>query len=127
MAKKVKELQFSTPNKVGVLHKVTQALKKAKVNILHAWACGDGSMGHFGLVTSHNARAKQALKSLKITVKESEILVVNLPHRAGALERVAKKLADAKVNITCLSATSAGNRVAVLINTKNNSKAARIV
>ena len=47
MAKVLKELQFETPNKVGVLGKVSEALKKAGVNMEQAWACGEGSRGHF--------------------------------------------------------------------------------
>ena len=127
MAKKVKELQFSTPNRVGMLAEVTAALQKARVNILHMWACGEGSKGHFGLVTSSNAKAKKTLKALGISSKESEILVLNLRNRVGALAKAAKKLAKAKINVTCVSATSAGNRVALLLNTRNNRKAQRTV
>ena len=126
MAKKMKELQFSVKNKVGVLHRITSALKKARVNILHAWACGEGPTGYFGLVTTNNAKAKRALKPLGISSSEKETLVVTMPNRVGALDRVAAKLAKAKVNITCLSATSAGNRVAVILNTRNNKKAQRL-
>ena len=128
MAKRLKEIQFSVPNKVGKLHEITQALKKAKVNILHAWACGEGATGHFGLVTSQNAKAKQALRKLGVrTTSEKELLVVSLPNKVGALDRVAIKLAKAKVNITCLAATSGGSRVSVLIGTRNNAKAFRVV
>lgn len=126
MAKKVKELQFSVPNKVGTLYKVTHALKAAKVNILHAWACGEGATGHFGLITNNNSKAKQALKKLGIRTSEKDILVVSLSNKVGALDRVAARLAKAKVNITCVSATSGGGRVSVLINTRNNAKAARM-
>jgi len=127
MAKKLKELQFETPNKTGVLCNVTCVLKDAGVNILHAWACGEGPKGHFGLVTSNNTKAKKALKTLGITAREKEVLLATLSHKVGSLERVAHKLAKAGVSVTCLSATSAGNRVAVLFNTKNNNKAQRIV
>ncbi len=127
MAKKLKELQFSVPNKIGTLCKVTCLLKQARVNLLHAWACGEGKKGFFGIVTSNNAKARAALKKMKIACTEKEILVVNLPNKVGALDRVAEKLAKAGVNITCLSATSGGNRVAVLLATKNNKKAARVV
>ena len=127
MAKKLKELQFETPNKVGVLCKVTCVLKEAGVNILHAWACGEGPRGHFGLVTSNNAKAKNALKKLRISATEKEILSVTLLHKVGSLERVAQRLAKSRVSVTCLSATSAGNRVTVLFNTKNNRKAQRLV
>ncbi len=127
MAKKVKELQFSTPNKIGVLGKVTDALKKARVNILHMWACGAGSKGTFGIVTNNNARAKKALKSLGFSAKENDILVINLQNRVGALAKAAGRLAKAKVNVTCVSATSAGNRVALILGTTNNKKAQRLV
>ncbi len=128
MATLVKELQFKTANDVGVLSEVTQALKDNKVNLLHAWACGEGSTGFFGIVTNNNARAKNALKKLGIRAKEREVLAIHLPNKTGELAKVAKKLAKAHINITGVSATSApGNRVSVLINTKNNRKAKRII
>jgi hypothetical protein len=127
MAKKLKELQFEIPNRVGVLCKVTCVLKEAGINILHAWACGEGPKGHFGLVTSNNTKAKKALKVLGVSAREKDVLSVTLSHKTGSLERVARKLAKAGVSLTCLSATSAGNRVAVLFNTKNNTKAQKIV
>ncbi|MBI2095999.1 MAG: hypothetical protein HYT89_07520 [Candidatus Omnitrophica bacterium] len=127
MAKQVRELQFTVPNKVGALSGITGALKTAKVNILHAWACGEGKSGYFGLVTSDNARAKKALARIGIKAGEKEALVLTLANRVGALDRAARLLANAKVDITCLSATSAGGRVAVLLGTKNNAKARRLV
>ncbi len=78
-------------------------------------------------MTSNNAKAKKALKGLHISATEKEVLSVTLSHKVGSLERVAQRLAKAGVSVTCLSATSAGNRVAVLLNTKNNKKAQRLV
>ena len=128
MASLIKELQFKTANDVGVLSEVTDALNKYKVNLLHAWACGEGSTGFFGIVTNNNAMAIKALKSLGIRPKEREILTVNLPNRTGELAKVAKKLAKGRINITGVTATSAhGGRVSVLISTKNNQKARRLI
>ena len=127
MAKALKELHFSTPNRVGVLNKVTGALSRANVNILHAWACGEGATGYFGLVTNNNSKAKKALKGLGISAKEKEVLMITLANKKGALARVAARLAKAKVNLTCLSATTGGSRVAVLFSTKSNSKAKGLV
>ncbi|MGH7197556.1 MAG: hypothetical protein ACREH5_02290 [Candidatus Omnitrophota bacterium] len=127
MAKKMKELQFSTPNRVGVLAKVTDALQKARVNILEVWACGEGSKACFGIVTNRNAAAKQALRKLGIKTSEKEVLIANLPNKVGALAKFSKKLAKAKVNITCLSATTNGKRASVLFGTNKNSKAQRLV
>lgn len=127
MAKKVKELEFSVPNKVGALAKITRALKDAKVNILHIRACGEGATGHFGMVTNNNARARSALRKLRISAREKDLLLLSLSHKVGALDRTAQRLAKARVNVSCLSATSSGNRVSVLLGTKNNSLARRIV
>lgn len=128
MAKSIKELHFSTPNRVGMLSKVASALSGAGVNLLHAWACGEGSEGYFGVVTNNNAKAKRALKKLGISAAEKEVLEVTLQNKSGALARIAARLAKAKINVTCLSATSAGpGRVTVLLNTKNNRKARRVI
>ncbi len=127
MAKKAKQLQFSTPNRPGVLASVTDALKKARINIVDICAWGEGSKACFGLITTRNAAAKKALKKLGFSASEKEVLLLNLKNSVGSLSRVARKLAKAKVNITCLDATTAGKRATVLINTSNNKKAARLV
>ena len=127
MAKIVKELTFETPNRTGVLSEVTQALKNAGVNLLHAWACGEGKKGYFGLVTSNNSKAARAVKALGFWPQQSEALLLTLPNKKGALAAKAGRLARARVNVKCLSATSAGNRVAVVMTTSNNRKAAKLI
>ena len=127
MAKKTKELRFSAPNRVGVLNKITEALRQAKVNIQHVAAWSEGSKAYFNLVTNNNARARRALSKVGVRSGEGEVLVLNLRNKVGSLGRVAKRLAKAKVNISCLSATTSGKRASVLINTSNNRKASRLV
>ena len=127
MAKKTKEIQFSTRNRVGVLGKITDALKHAKVNIQHVAAWSHGNKAFFSLVTSNNGRARRALGKLGVRSRENDVLVLNLQNKVGSLERVAKRLAKAKVNIACLTATTAGKRASVLLHTSNDSKARRIV
>ena len=127
MAKRVKELVFTTPNRVGMLNQVAQALKSAKVNILHASACGEGPKGYFRLVTSNNARAARALKKIGIRSKQEDTVVLTLSNKPGALAQKAKRLAKAKINVTGVSATSAGRRVSVVLWTNNNAKACRLI
>lgn len=127
MAKKAKEIRFSTSNRVGMLDKVTQALKQARVNIQHVAAWSEGSKAYFSLVTNNNSRASRALRRLGVRPRQGEVLVLNLQNKVGSLGRVARRLAKAKVNISCLTATTSGNRASVLINTSNNRKAQRVV
>jgi hypothetical protein len=127
MAKKVVELEFSVPNKVGALAKITDAFEKSKVNIHHIWACGDGKTASFGIVTDRNATAKSILKKHGINAKEKPLLVMNLANKVGSLAKAAKKLAKGNINITCLSATTSGSRASVLLGTANDKKAMRLV
>ena len=127
MAKSAKEIRFTVPNRVGTLAKITGVLKGARVNILHLWACGDGAKGYFGLVTSNNARARRALRKLRIKTSETQTLVLSMRNKVGALDRIARKLAKARISVTCVSATSGGRSTAVLLNTRSNAKARRLV
>ncbi len=127
MAKRVKEIQFSVKNRVGVLAKVTAALKVAGVNLIHATAWSEGSKGYFCLVTNNNSKARKTLRKLGIKSTEGDVVVLTLWNKVGTLEEAARKLAKARINITCLSATMGGLRTAVLIHTKNNAKAAKVV
>ena len=127
MAKIVRELVFSTPNRIGILSRVSDALKSAGVNILHATACCEGSSGYFCLVTSNNNRAVSALKKIGIRPRQQKALLVSLRNRSGALAQKARRLAKAKINVKGISATSAGNRVSLVLRTNNDAKAARLV
>lgn len=127
MSVKAKSMHFTLSNKVGQLSRITDALKKAKVNILHIGAWSEGGKAFFNLVTNSNAKARGALRKLGARPSESDVLVVNLQHKVGSLDRVAKRLAKAKININCMSATTSGKRAAVLLHTNNNSKAQRLV
>jgi hypothetical protein len=95
--------------------------------MLHIAAWGAGTKGYFNLVTADNAAAKKALLKMGIRATEKEVLVVRLSNRVGSLDRIAQKLAKGKMDIKGLSATTGGKNVAVLINTKNNGKAAKII
>jgi hypothetical protein len=127
MSKRTKEITFSTPNRVGVLEKVTAALKDSKVNIQHVAAWSDRGKAFFNLVTNNNARARRALGRAGIRSREKDVLVLNLQNKVGSLERVAKRLAKGHVNISCLTATTSGRRASVLMSTADNRKAQRLV
>jgi len=127
MAKKAKELQFTAPNKIGVLSNLASALKKAGVNILSIWAYGEGSKAYFGIITNRNMAAKKILKKLGMAAKEKEMLVINCPNKVGVLARVSGRLAKAKINIACLSGSTCGKRGTMVLSTNQNNKAARLV
>lgn len=127
MAKLVKEIEFTTPDQIGVLNSVAQTLKNAGVNIEQAAAWSEGDKGVFRLVTSNNGRAIKALKTIGFEAKEKEALQLVLKNKKGELAKIADKLAMARINLHCLTATSAGGKVSVVLHTEDNRKAKKIV
>jgi hypothetical protein len=104
-ATSVKLLSFSIPNKVGQLAAVTAALGDAGVNINALRAAEAGSNAEVVIAVKNAAKAKKALGPLGIEPKEIDALCVEMPNKAGRLQKVAKKLADAGVNVQSTWAT----------------------
>ena len=127
-AKKVKQLNFTMPNKVGLLSEVTSAMAGAKVNINTITAYEMENRAHFMLTTDGNARAKRALAKLGVEATEDEVIAVEMPNKVGELQKVAKKIADAGININYLHGTTgAGKAPVCLFKTSDNTKTARMI
>ena len=95
----VKLLSFTIPNKVGQLAAVTMLLGDAGVNLGAIRAAEAGSNAEVVIVVKNAAKARKALAPLGVEPKEADALCVEMPNKAGRLQKVAKKLADAGVNI----------------------------
>ena len=85
----------------GTLADLGEALGKAGVNIdgIAGFAIGGEGLGH--LLVEDASAAKQALEGTGVEVRgESEVLVLDVQDKPGALGELARKIADAGVNIT---------------------------
>lgn len=127
-ATKVKQLSFSMPDRVGLLSEVTTALAGAKVNISALCAYGWENNACFSLTGDSPAKAKRALAPLGVVLEEEEVVRVEMPNRVGELQKVAKKLADAGINIEYVyGTTSAGKTSACLFKTSDDPKAVKLI
>ncbi|MDQ7786664.1 MAG: hypothetical protein RDU01_03570 [Thermodesulfovibrionales bacterium] len=127
-AKKVKQLSFETKDKIGMLSAVTAAIAAAKVDITATCAYGMDRDAYFMLITSSNAKAKKALGKLGIPVEEEDVVLVELPNRPGALQQVAKKIADSGINIQYMYATAASGKTSTgVLATDNDAKAVKVI
>jgi hypothetical protein len=99
VARMTKEIIAVVPARVGLLADVTEAIKVAGVNITAVSAYERDGQGKFLLVTDDNDAASKALARLNADVREKDVVVVELPDRPGALEEVARKVAEAGINI----------------------------
>lgn len=94
--------QFSIflPNKPGVLAQVSDQLAQARINVIAMTMMDSSEHGVLRLVVSDADTFRAALKPLNLPMTETDVLVVEMSNRPGALADVCGRLAEAHVNIS---------------------------
>ncbi len=94
-----KQIAVFLGNKPGTLARLTQLLSKEKVNI-YAISTSD-TIDHsvVRLVVDDPHRAMRMLEEHGAFVVDNDVLMIHGKNSPGSLARIAKMLADAKVNI----------------------------
>ncbi len=100
------EIMFKAPTHVGLLAEVTEALHRAGVNILAIGAYDKGDMAEFLLLTSDNRLTGDALAPLGGEVTLAPVVVAEVDNRPGTLAVIARRLADAGINVAQIHGTS---------------------
>ncbi len=105
--------QFSVflVNKPGVLAQVTKTIAQAKINILAMTMTDTSEHGVLRLVGEDPEHLRGALAGLNLPTTETDVLMVTMANKAGALAEVCQKLADAHINIAyayCTTGASGG-------------------
>jgi len=109
------QLVCSMPTRVGLLADVAEALREAGVNIMAISAYERDGKGKFLMVTDDNVKATAALARLNAEVRARAVVAVEMPNRVGALDEVARKIAEAGVNIDYIYGTGGGAETATVI------------
>ncbi len=127
-AKKLKQLQFMLPDKAGQLAEVTTALANAKVNITALCAYGMQGEATFMFAADSPAKAKKALAPLDVEIKEYDVVSVEISNKPGELQKIAKKIGDAGINIMYLYGTTASGRSATgILATSDDATAIKLI
>jgi hypothetical protein len=127
-ARKVKEISFTMPNKVGLLSEITGAIAGAKVNITSLCAYAMEKKAFFMLTTDSNAKAKKTLAPLGVRIEEEDVVEVELANKSGELEKVAKRMADAGIDIEYMYATAgAGKTATCVFKTADDKKTIKVI
>jgi len=127
-AKRSKQLSFALANRVGLLSKVSTALTDAKINMHAICAYGMGKQAYFMVVTDKNAKAKKALGKLKKNIAEEDVISVEMPNRVGALQKIAKKIADAGIDIIYMYGTAGTGKASICVfKTVDDKKAIKVI
>ncbi len=126
------EITAMFPDTIGLTAKVAEAVAAENVNILAATgysASGFREKATFTLVVDDYARAEQALQRIGANeIHQSTVLLVETPNRVGALERIAKLIAGAGINIFYFYATtSSGDTATTVMKTADDTKAIKVL
>jgi hypothetical protein len=127
-AKTAKEITATFRDSIGLTAKVAAAVAAARVNILAATgysASGMRKNATFNLVVDDFVKAEKALDKIGAEdIHESSIIMVETPNKVGALQKVAKIIADAGIDIYYFYATTSSGKTATsVIKTANDRKA----
>jgi hypothetical protein len=127
-AKILKQLNFAMKDRPGLLEEITSATIGAGVNLLSICAYGMEGKAFFMLTTNSNVKAKRALAKIGAKAKEEAVIAVEMPNRAGALQNIAKKIADANININYVYGTAATGKTAICIfSTSDDKKVLKVI
>ena len=127
-AKKAKQLNFMMPDRIGLLSQISSAISDAKVNITASCAYGMEGRAYFMMITDSNAKAKKALAPFGVGIKEEEVISVEMPNKVGALQNVAKKIANARIDIHYMYGTAGAGKTSICVfKTADDKKAIKII
>jgi hypothetical protein len=105
-------------NRPGMLASLTEILAEAGVNIDALAAFGLDGEGLVRLIVDDARAARRAMVSAGLVAEEHQVLSTHLPNRPGALAAVARKLADAAINIDAiyvLNSSTEGLELAIAV------------
>lgn len=109
------EILFKAPTRIGLLADVTEALHAAGVNITAIGAYDKGDTAECLLLTSDNRLTNDALAPLGGEVGLVPVVVAEVDNRPGTLAKIARRLADAGINVAQIHGTSGDGPTATLV------------
>jgi len=112
----------------GELAKLAESIAAKGIDITSFSGVTCGDSGSVALVTNDEAGTRRALQDAGFHAREIELVTASLPNVPGALAEVARKLANAGINIEAALPTGmTGSNVSVAFATDQPAKAKTIV
>lgn len=121
-----KEISVNVVNKIGVLADISKILADYGINIEAVTGYAVNKEATIMLVTDDNLRVIDALKKKNYkSIRENEVVIIELEDKPGALKAVTTKLAGEDIDIKYMYGTTCpgGCPARLVISTVNNEKA----
>ncbi|MCX7872663.1 MAG: ACT domain-containing protein [Verrucomicrobiae bacterium] len=111
-----KQLAIFLENRPGMLAAVCEALAEQKINVYALMTSDTIDHSVVRMVVSDTRKAMLLFEERGTLVVEDEVILVEGGNKAGELAKIAKTLAQAKVNIEyCYCAASSGAKKGLLV------------
>ncbi len=125
----VRQFSVFLVNKPGVLAQVTKVIAQAKINILAMTMTDSSEHGVLRLVGEDPDKLRKALSVLNLPTTETEVLMVTMANRTGALAEVCQRLADSHINIGYAYCTTGagGGKTKGVFKVADNKKAMKVL
>ena len=121
-----KEILVTVANKIGILANMSKILGDHGINIEGVAGYAQDNEAKIMLVVDDELRAKEALiKAGYKSLKEKEVVVVELINKPGALKSITARLAEEKIDILYTYGTGCpeGCPARLILSTSDNEKA----
>lgn len=116
-------------NKPGRLAQVCSELARHKVNIVALTVMDTTEHGVLRMVVEQADQARDVLAALNLEVSETDVVVVEMPNRPGAMATVTEELAKEHINIhyAYVSSGAAGGRTLGVFKVSDLRKAEKLL
>jgi hypothetical protein len=104
---------IESPNRPGELARQTSVIAERDINV-YPFSLGLGSRAGSAFLAADEAGVKQALKGEGIVYREVPVLTVAIEDKPGTALTIARKLADAGVNIELFAPVHTTNGLATI-------------
>lgn len=114
-------------NAPGNLAKISKMLSNGVVNILAATIVDNSDTGIIRVVVDDEKAARKALTKANTTWSENRVLLLEMPHRRGALAEVTAKLSERHINIAYFYGSAAGKNALMVFRVSNLKAASKLL
>ena len=110
-----KQLSVFIENRAGRLSEVLSVLKEENVNILSLSLADTTEFGLLRLIVDNSELGKQKLTEKGFSCLLSDVLIIEIPHKAGSLQSFLKRVEESGANIEYMYGLSIESKDAYIV------------
>lgn len=117
---KIKQISIFVENKTGRLRHALETLASANINVRALSVADNEKSGIIRIIVDDTEKAKEVLTSSKFIIKETEVIVIEVPDEPNELNNILTILEDNDINIEYIYALLSQKHAEAIIVMKIN-------